>query len=74
VKTAKVLVMGRVPVEVRGSGGTISGSGDLPAGTYEIWADFGAGMTRASTEALILTAGATETIKCSSVKQTCGLQ
>ena len=73
-KMAKVLIMGRVPVEVRGSGGTIKGSGDLPAGAYEIWANFGEGMTRASSDSLILTEGSTQTIKCSTLKFTCELQ
>lgn len=69
--TAKVVLLKAIPVQLRGGGGTHTGGGDVPVGTYEIWADFGEGFTRASGESLILTAGSTVSIRCSALKHSC---
>lgn len=68
-----VSVRGNVPVELRGAGKSLS-PGSVPPGSYEIWADFGQGLTRASMDMVTVAAGAEVVIKCSSLRQDCVVQ
>jgi serine/threonine protein kinase len=71
--TGTVAVRGSVPVELRGNGGKHS-PGSLAAGSYEVWADFGEGMQRATTDMVTVRAGSAVSIKCSSLRQDCQIQ
>ena len=71
--TGTVSVRGNVPVELRGTGGAKK-PGAVPPGSYEIWADFGQGMTRASMDMVTVTAGAAISVKCSTLRQACKVQ
>ncbi len=63
-----VEIEGGVTVELR-TGGEVFAAGPLADGAYEVWADFGDGMTRNGTVAVSM--GVTRTVKCSALKMTC---
>ena len=65
-----VNIEGGVDVQLRGAAGQFSG-GRIPSGTYEVWADFGAGMQKAYEGPLTVPNGGAVTVKCSSLRQNC---
>jgi len=65
-----VTIEGGVDVQLRGAAGQFSG-GRIPAGTYEVWADFGSGMQKAYDGPLTVPKGGAVTVKCSSLRQNC---
>ncbi|MCO4748036.1 MAG: serine/threonine protein kinase [Proteobacteria bacterium] len=65
---AATIAVDGAPAELRDARGT-KPPGSLPAGTYELWVDFGSGMGRQT----VITVGAGESVryKCSKLKRTC---
>lgn len=67
VSTATVRIEGATG-ELRDGRGSHS-PGTVPAGSYEVWVDFGSGMSRQSV--LTVKAGQSLTFRCSKLKRTC---
>lgn len=65
---ATVTVSGGTEVELRGSAGRFRG-GEVPAGAYELWADFDGGFTKVQPVELV--ADGAVTIRCSRVTLDC---
>lgn len=63
-----VSVAGGIPVEIRG-GGHVYSAGSVPAGTYEVWADFGTGFARAGS--FTLAEGGRASVLCSGMVMNC---
>jgi serine/threonine-protein kinase len=70
-KSGFVKVDGKAKVELKRRGRSFS-TGDVPLGTYEIWADWGDGSgMKTMKESIIVKAGAQHIIKCSSMTGRC---
>jgi len=65
-----VVVEGGVDIHLKGAAGTFAG-GSIPAGTYEIHADFGDGLIKAFDGPLTVPAGGAVTVKCSALRHSC---
>ena len=70
--TGRVTIQGRVPVELRARGQTLP-PGEVPVGSWDVYADFGSGMVKALPGAVIVGVGTEHLVRCSSVKQECSL-
>jgi hypothetical protein len=73
VSKANVRNTSKVPVELRGAGYTHK-PGQVPPGAWEIWADFGSGMVRASETPISVTDGQSWAIKCSALRLQCSAE
>jgi len=61
-------VGGGAGVQLR-AGGAAYAAGSIPAGSYEVWADFGGGWSQSGSATIA--AGATTTVKCSKMVMNC---
>ncbi|MCB9685416.1 MAG: serine/threonine protein kinase [Alphaproteobacteria bacterium] len=68
-KTGHVVVASATPVELRRSGYRTSTGGDLAAGTWTLWADFGSGYQQSGV--VELAADEQVTVRCSRVTYAC---
>jgi hypothetical protein len=66
-----VSLHGSVPVELR-RGAEVRAPGSVPAGNWEVWADFGHGFVRSL--ALELAEGGSVAVQCSRITFTCKVE
>jgi hypothetical protein len=71
--TGTFVVSGKAKVELHRRGNTFA-PGELPLGSYEIWADFDGSGMKNSNKTIIIKAGQTHTIKCSTYTHSCKVQ
>jgi len=73
-ESGTVSVRGSVPVQLRGKSAIFLPGNGIPPGSYEVWANFGEGMTHATMDLAVVKVGEEINIKCSSLRQDCSIQ